>query len=68
VPLAELKIERQTAPAPTFHEAEREQILRALRESKWVIGGPEGAAARLGLKRTTLSSKIKKLGLTRPRE
>jgi formate hydrogenlyase transcriptional activator len=68
VPLAELKIERQTAPAPTFHEAEREQILRALRESKWVIGGPDGAAARLGLKRTTLSSKIKKLGLTRPRE
>jgi formate hydrogenlyase transcriptional activator len=67
VPLAELKIERPSVPAPTFQEAEREQILRALRETKWVIGGPDGAAARLGLKRTTLSSKIKKFGLTRPR-
>ncbi len=68
VPLGELKLEpRLSAPPPTLHDAEREQVLRALREAKWVIGGPDGAAARLGLKRTTLSSKIKKLGITRPR-
>jgi len=70
VPLQELKFdERQPAPpADTLHVAEREQILRVLRDTKWVIGGPDGAAARLGLKRTTLTSKLKKLGLSRPRE
>ncbi|MGH9563681.1 MAG: helix-turn-helix domain-containing protein [Terracidiphilus sp.] len=45
--------------------AERETILRALREAKGVIGGTGGAADRLGLKRTTLNSKIKKLGIER---
>jgi formate hydrogenlyase transcriptional activator len=48
-------------------EAEREHILRALRETDWVLGGPKGAAARLGMKRTTLQSKMKKLGIARPR-
>jgi formate hydrogenlyase transcriptional activator len=38
-----------------------------LRESNWVIGGPKGAAARLGLHRTTLNTRIRKLGITRPR-
>lgn len=68
VPLSELKIETRQPPAPkaTLHDAEREQILRTLRETRWVIGGPDGAAARLGLKRTTLTSKIKKLGISRP--
>jgi transcriptional regulator with GAF, ATPase, and Fis domain len=50
---------------PTLQEAEREHILRALREAKGMIGGPTGAAAKLGLKRTTLNSKIKKLGIER---
>ena len=59
--------ERAAAP-PTLQDAERQQILRVLRETKWTIGGPDGAAARLGLKRTTLTSKLKKLGLSRPRE
>jgi len=70
VPLLELKIEARQppAPSPTLQEAEREQVLRVLRDTHWVIGGPDGAAARLGLKRTTLTSKIKKLGLSRPRE
>lgn len=70
VPLQELKVDERQAPPPsaTLHEAEREQILRVLRDTRWVIGGPDGAAARLGLKRTTLTSKIKKLGITRPRE
>jgi len=41
-------------------------ILQALRATNWVIGGPRGAAARLGLKRTTLLAKMKKLGISRP--
>jgi transcriptional regulator with GAF, ATPase, and Fis domain len=70
VPLTELEDildeEEESAPAnPTLVAAERETILRALREAKGVIGGPGGAADRLGLKRTTLNSKIKKLGLER---
>lgn len=50
----------------TLEDAERGQILRALGEAKWVIGGPSGAAARLGIKRTTLQSKMQKLGISRP--
>jgi PAS domain S-box-containing protein len=50
---------------PTLQAAERDHILRALREAKGVVGGSNGAAARLGLKRTTLNSKIKKLGIVR---
>jgi len=45
--------------------AERDHILRVLREAKGVIAGPTGAAARLGVKRTTLNSKLKKLGIVR---
>jgi formate hydrogenlyase transcriptional activator len=52
--------------AATLAEAEREHILGVLRETKWRIGGPSGAAARLGLKRTTLQSKMRKLGIARP--
>ena len=48
-------------------EAEREHILRTLSETDWVLGGPKGAAARLGMKRTTLQSRMKKLGVARPR-
>ena len=44
---------------------EREQILQALKEARGIIAGPSGAAARLGLKRTTLNSRIRKLGITR---
>jgi formate hydrogenlyase transcriptional activator len=50
----------------TFRESERAQIRKALHASDWIIGGPRGAAARLGLKRTTLISKMKKLGISRP--
>jgi transcriptional regulator with GAF, ATPase, and Fis domain len=50
----------------TFRESERAQIRKALHASHWIIGGPRGAAARLGLKRTTLISKMKKLGISRP--
>ncbi|MGE5110663.1 MAG: helix-turn-helix domain-containing protein [Acidobacteriaceae bacterium] len=41
-------------------------MLQALQATGWVIGGPGGAAARLGLKRTTLIAKMKKLGISRP--
>jgi transcriptional regulator with GAF, ATPase, and Fis domain len=58
--------EDETAPTnPTLQAAERETILRALRDAKGVIGGAGGAAERLGLKRTTLNSKMKKLGIER---
>jgi formate hydrogenlyase transcriptional activator len=50
----------------TLEAAEREHILRVLRETNWVIGGPGGAAAKLGMKRTTLQSKMQKLSISRP--
>lgn len=58
---------RQSSPASTLKEIEREYILLALRDVDWVVGGPAGAAARLGLKRTTLAAKMQKLGICRPR-
>jgi len=45
----------------TLEEMEREHVLRALKESNWVTGGPKGAAAKLGMKRTTLAYRIRKL-------
>jgi len=45
--------------------AEREHILRVLRQTNWIVGGPRGAAARLGVKRTTLTSKMRRLGISR---
>ena len=71
VPLAELEAmaeeeeEAVAASNPTLLAAERDHILRALRDAKGIIGGPGGAAERLGLKRTTLNSKMKKLGIER---
>ena len=57
----------EPAAAPTLAAAEREQILAALDKTGWRIRGPAGAATLLGLKPTTLESRIKKLRLTRPR-
>jgi formate hydrogenlyase transcriptional activator len=61
------------APAPSnpangnlhsaLEETERQQILAALEKSNWIVAGPEGAAARLGLKRSTLQSRMQKLGI-----
>ena len=67
-PLAELEMleeETQAGSDPNFHAAEREHILRVLREAKGMIGGIGGAAEKLGLKRTTLNSKLRKLGIER---
>jgi formate hydrogenlyase transcriptional activator len=68
VPLSELQA---TTPSQaeqgsrTLDSAERQHILRVLREAGGVISGPDGAAQRLGLKRTTLQSKMQRLGITR---
>jgi PAS domain S-box-containing protein len=64
-PLSELKPHSEGSMNETLEAAEREHILRALRESRGQIGGPRGAAARLGLKRTTLQSKLKQMGIDR---
>jgi formate hydrogenlyase transcriptional activator len=71
VPLGDLQPAAAQAPAPTaatvtLADAEREHILGALRETGWVMGGPKGAAARLGMKRSMLYWKMKKLGISRP--
>jgi len=63
-PLTELITTSIPAPSSklsTLEEMEREHVLRAIREANWVIGGPNGAAARLGMKRTTLTYRIRKL-------
>ncbi|MBZ5701855.1 MAG: sigma 54-interacting transcriptional regulator [Acidobacteriia bacterium] len=67
VPLAEIDLPACPEPAAnlSLEAAEREHILRVLRETKGLIGGPKGAAVRLNMKRTTLNSKLKKLGIQR---
>jgi formate hydrogenlyase transcriptional activator len=75
VPVSDLGAQSVVLPAAsdppprqgTLEAAEREAILRALDEASWVIGGGAGAAARLGIKRTTLQSRMRKLGIERPR-
>jgi formate hydrogenlyase transcriptional activator len=72
VPLGELKrptneaIVNQLGPM-ALEAVEREHIMKVLREAGWVIGGNAGAAVRLGLNRTTLNNRMRKLGITRPR-
>ena len=68
VPLSELKVSipPSNGSPKTLEDAEREHILKALRDAKWTIGGSAGAAAKLGMKRTTLQSKMQKLGIVRP--
>jgi PAS domain S-box-containing protein len=63
VPLGELHAEPDREESETLRETERERILRALRECNGQLGGPNGAAARLGLKRTTLQSKLNAFGI-----
>jgi formate hydrogenlyase transcriptional activator len=66
-PLGDLKSPVETEPAATtLKQAESGHILKILRETHWVVGGPRGAAVRLGLKRTTLMGKMRRLGLSRP--
>ena len=70
VPLGDLQPADPPDPAPVaggaHAEADREHILAVLRTTGWVLGGPKGAAARLGLKRSALYRRMEKLGITRP--
>src|SRR5262249_25851472 len=80
VPLAELKntpmpvqpesspfpLTANAAPIATMEDAERQHILRALRQTQWRVAGPKGAAKVLGMKRTTLQARMRKLGIRRP--
>jgi len=65
-PLEELtqeSVQHSRTQLSTLEEMEREHVLRALKESNWVTGGPKGAAAKLGMKRTTLAYRIRKLNI-----
>lgn len=71
IPLSELRGTNKTGPLPkassaTLEFMERTHILNVLKETNWVVGGQNGAAARLGLNRSTLNHRMRKLGITRP--
>jgi formate hydrogenlyase transcriptional activator len=70
VPLRDLHHRPSAVPRPeqhqTLEEVERAHILRTLKETKWVLGGRNGAAARLAMNRSTLQFRMKKLGIVRP--
>jgi formate hydrogenlyase transcriptional activator len=71
IPLMELEQSAVMAPGDnnggaTLEAVERDHILQALRHSGWVVGGPSGAAARLGLNRSTLNARMRKLEIRRP--
>ncbi len=70
VPVSEID-ERMGAPKThaahgTLEEAERSHILATLKETQWILSGPRGAAQRLGINRSTLQFRMKKLGIERP--
>jgi formate hydrogenlyase transcriptional activator len=79
IPLGELKAEPEpelamaaaassedrSSGGSTLEAFERDYIRRVLEETNWVVAGPAGAAQRLGMKRTTLQAKMRKLGITR---
>jgi len=67
-PLAGLKraAETESPGAVTLQDAERDHILKTLEHTRWVVAGPNGAAARLGIKRSTLYFRMHKLGISRP--
>jgi formate hydrogenlyase transcriptional activator len=64
IPLAELRAAPEVISPVTLEDAERDHIRRVLEQVNWVVGGKNGAASRLGMKRTTLQSKMKKLGIS----
>jgi transcriptional regulator with GAF, ATPase, and Fis domain len=67
VPAAEeISVVSSTPGQPTLRDSERALILKALQAAGWVVGGPRGAATRLGLKRTTLITKMRSFGIARP--
>jgi formate hydrogenlyase transcriptional activator len=69
VPLTDLHpraVPARPMPQDTLEAAERKHILAVLQETKWVLSGPNGAAVRLGMKRSTLQFRLRKLGIARP--
>jgi formate hydrogenlyase transcriptional activator len=66
-PLASLRAaaETESLEAVTLEDAERDHIRKTLEQTKWVVAGPKGAAARLGIKRSTLYFRMQKLGISR---
>jgi len=66
-PLAELRQSTgaELPAATTMQDAERDHILKILERTRWVVAGPSGAAARLGMKRSTLYFRMQKLGISR---
>jgi formate hydrogenlyase transcriptional activator len=70
VPVEELKAPTATTPgeehAKTLADAERAHILAVLKETDWVLAGANGAAARLGMNRSTLRFRMRKLGISAP--
>ena len=60
-----MELDELAAAPTTLEAAEREHIIRVLNETGWVLAGANGAAERLGMKRTTLQSRMKKLGIQR---
>jgi formate hydrogenlyase transcriptional activator len=66
-PLATLKsdVESESLGATTLEDAERDHIRKILEQTRWVVSGPNGAAARLGMKRSTLYFRMQKLGISR---
>ena len=72
IPMSELRgstksSDQSARDSATLESVEREHILSVLRETNWVVGGPGGAAERLGLNRSTLNNRMRKLGISRPR-
>jgi formate hydrogenlyase transcriptional activator len=67
-PLANLKAtaKRESPKEVTLEEAQRNHIRRILEHTRWVVSGPNGAAARLGIKRSTLYFRMQRLGISRP--
>jgi formate hydrogenlyase transcriptional activator len=63
---AALSLVSSTSPISTLEDAERQHIFRALRQTEWRVAGPKGAAVLLGMKRTTLQARMRKLGIRRP--
>ncbi|MEN3331948.1 MAG: formate hydrogenlyase transcriptional activator, partial [Blastocatellia bacterium] len=66
IPKLKRSIRTSSSLSKTLEEVEREHILSVLKELNWVIGGQQGAARRLGLNRTTLTFRMRKLGIVRP--
>jgi formate hydrogenlyase transcriptional activator len=69
-PLASLRaaVETDSLEAITLEQAERDHIRKILEQTRWVVAGPNGAAARLGIKRSTLYFRMQKLGISRSKD